>query len=135
MKEIEPLLEIYFSNRRLSSFYVTRIPLHFTKLEQREFDQAYLIGEKVSEILGLDFLPEILERIIETQPQASLKKTERLKNIRGVFCALNADKIRGRDSLLVDDVFTTRGTLNEGARILKQAKANCVYVFSLARAN
>lgn len=135
MKEIGPLLEIYFSNRRLSDFYVTPIPLHLIKLEQREFDQAYLIGEKVAKILGLDFLPEILERIVETQPQASLKKTERLKNVRGAFHALNSDKIRGRDILLVDDVFTTGATLNEGARILKQAKANRVYVFSLARAN
>jgi predicted amidophosphoribosyltransferase len=35
----------------------------------------------------------------------------------------------------VDDVFTTGATLNEGAKILKQAKAKRVYAFTLARAN
>ncbi len=135
MKEIEPLLEIYFSNRRLNEFCVTPIPLHFKKLEQREFDQAYLIGEKIAKILDLTFLPEILERVVDTQSQASLKKTDRLKNIRGAFRSLNEEKIQNRDILLVDDVFTTGATLNEGAKILKQAKAKRVYAFSLARAN
>jgi len=135
MKEIESLLEIYFSNRRLRDFYITPIPLHINKLEQREFDQAYLIGQKIAEIINLDFLPEVLERAVETQPQASLNKTDRLKNIRGAFRSLNEEKIKGRDILLVDDVFTTGATLNECARVLKRAKANRVYAFSLARAN
>jgi ComF family protein len=135
MQEIESLLEIYFSNRKLKGFYVTPIPLHLKKLKQREFDQAYLIGQKVAEILGLAFLPEVLERVVETQPQASLNKPNRLKNVRGAFRSLNEEKIQGRNILLVDDVFTTGATLNEGARMLKRAKANHVYVFSLARAN
>lgn len=135
MKEIESLLEIYFSNRRLENFYITPIPLHVKKLEEREFDQAFLIGQKIAKILDLAFLPEVLERGVETQPQASLNKTDRLKNVRGAFRSLNEEKIRGRDILLVDDVFTTGATLNEGAKTLKRAKANRVYVFSLARAN
>ncbi len=135
MKEIESLLEIYFANRKLNDFYVTPIPLHIQKLEQREFDQAYLIGRKIAEILNLSFLPEVLERIVDTQPQASLRKTDRLKNVRGAFRFLNEAEIEGRDFLLVDDVFTTGATLNEAARILKRAKANRVYAFSLARAN
>ncbi len=135
MKEIDPLLEIYFASRRLSDFYVTPIPLHIKKLEQREFDQAYLIGRKIAKILNLNFLPEILERVIETLPQASLTKANRLKNVRGAFRFLNEEKIKGRDILLVDDVFTTGATLNEAAKVLKRAKANRVYAFSLARAN
>lgn len=116
-------------------FLYNSIPLHIKKLEEREFDQAYLIGQKVAEILGLDFLPDVLERTLETRPQASLNKPDRLKNVRGVFRSLNYEKIQDRDILLVDDVFTTGAGLNEGARILKRAKANRVYAFSLARAN
>ena len=76
-----------------------------------------------------------MERVVETQPQASLNKPDRLKNVRGAFRSLNEEKIQGRDILLIDDVFTTGATLNEGAKILKRAKANRVYAFSLARAN
>jgi predicted amidophosphoribosyltransferase len=119
----------------LKGFYVTPIPLHLKKLEQREFDQTYLIGQKVAEILYLAFLPEVLEGVVETKPQASLNKPNRLKNVRGTFRSLSEEKIQGRNILLVADVFTAGAILNEEARILKLAKANHVYAFSLVRAN
>ncbi len=47
---------------------------------------------------------------------------------------VDTEAVFDRNILLVDDVFTTGSTVNEVARVLKQAKAGSVQVFTLARA-
>ncbi len=42
-------------------------------------------------------------------------------------------KIKGKEILLIDDVFTTGSTVNECSRILRQAGAKKIYVATIAR--
>jgi predicted amidophosphoribosyltransferase len=44
------------------------------------------------------------------------------------------DWVKGKNILIVDDVFTTGATVNEAAKMLKKAHAGQVHVFTLARA-
>lgn len=134
MKEIAPLLQAYFSEQKATGVVVAPIPLHVRRMKEREFDQAYLIARQVAEITGLPLAVDMLTREKETEVQASKSKRERLKNVRGAFRVNRPEEWKGKDILLVDDVFTTGATVNEAARVLKKAKVGRVCVFTLARA-
>jgi competence protein ComFC len=76
----------------------------------------------------------VLKRRIDTKPQVNLGKSERIKNVKGAFMVKEKRRIEGEKVLLVDDVYTTGSTVNECARVLREAKASDVAVLTLARA-
>lgn len=111
------------------------VPLHVKRLRQRGFNQALLLlrewaGEEKEE--KIDFTTLVRHRW--TEPQTNLKHHERRKNIKGAFAVKRPDKVHGKNILLCDDVFTTGATVNECARVLKEAGAREVSVLTLARA-
>jgi predicted amidophosphoribosyltransferase len=85
-----------------------------------------------TERLALD--ASLLERGRETQSQTGLSAEQRRANVRGAFRVVQPTTIRGRDILLVDDVFTTGTTVRECARVLRRAGAARVLVATVARA-
>lgn len=115
---------------------VIPIPLHKRRLRTRGFNQS----EKIVAALKLldtneSFLyaDDILVKIKETAPQASLKnKQERSQNIRGCFTVRNAEKIKNKVVIVVDDITTTGATLNEALGALKNAGASAVYGIAIA---
>ncbi len=135
MREIAPLLQAYFPMRDEigPEFYVSPVPLHFRKMKERTFDQSFLIAREVARQLNLPLANGLLRRVKDTESQAGKTKTDRAKNIKGAFEVDRADRVAGKDILLIDDVLTTGATVNEAARVLKRAKARRVYVFTLAR--
>ena len=136
INEIEPFLRDYFGTCReeYQGYSVASVPLHVKKLKERGFDQSFVLAHKIAEILDLPLLVRPLKRIRETFPQARKNRAERFQNVRGAFEVVDTEAVFDRNILLVDDVFTTGSTVNEVARVLKQAKAGRVQVFTLARA-
>lgn len=58
----------------------------------------------------------------------------RIRNIKDAFCVgSNAYKVIGKNVALFDDVFTTGSTVNECAKVLKEAGARDVGVFTLTK--
>ena len=57
----------------------------------------------------------------------------REENVKNVYKIQNMDKIINKKILIVDDIFTTGATLNECSKILKQAGAKKVDVFTIAK--
>ena len=57
----------------------------------------------------------------------------REENVKNVYKIQNMDKIINKKILLVDDIFTTGATLNECSKLLKQAGARKVDVFTIAK--
>ena len=109
------------------------VPLHKKRLRLRGFNQSLLLARAVSKGLsvGLDYLS--LRRTRETAPQIELNTDERQKNVAGAFEVINPPAFKGKNILLVDDVFTTGATVRECAKVLKKAGAS-VRVLTLARA-
>ncbi len=136
INEIEPFLGDYFETcqEEYQGYSVASVPLHVKKLKERGFDQSFVLVHKIAEILDLPLLVRLLKRIRETLPQARKNRAERFQNVRGAFEVVDTEAVFDRNILLVDDVFTTGSTVNEVARVLKQAKAGSVQVFTLARA-
>ena len=75
----------------------------------------------------------ILIRKKETLPQVDLEGKEREENIKGAFICLNQGVVQGRKIFLVDDIYTTGATMEEAARVLKEAGAKEIWGMVVAR--
>jgi ComF family protein len=108
------------------------VPLHPKRLRWRGFNQSHLLARQVGRAYGIPVDPFVLSRHKETPPQTQLKEDERRRNVRGAFSITGSAK--GKNVLLVDDVYTSGATVNECSRVLKKGGAKGVYVLTLARA-
>jgi ComF family protein len=114
---------------------IVPVPLYSRKRRQRGFNQAELIARaalKLQPSWRFELKP-VLSRTRETQSQIGLSRHDRRENLRGAFAVTMPEEIRGREVLLVDDVFTTGTTASECALVLRRAGAAKVYVATVAR--
>ncbi len=109
--------------------YIVPIPLHRKRLAERGFNQAEIIAKILARHLDKP-MSQALDRVRQTLQQAKLSREARLKNLVDAFKI--KEKISG-NILLVDDVFTTGSTMQEAAKVLREAGVNKVVGFSLAR--
>ncbi len=112
------------------------VPLHWTRLWYRGFNQSLIIARSIARQTGQQLHPNVLVRRRRTQSLGGLGRAARAREVRGVF-ALNTRRdlpdLRGRDVLLVDDVYTTGATANACARLLKRKGARSVHILCWAR--
>jgi len=109
------------------------VPLHKKRLRQRGFNQALLLAHGVSGRFMVPLNYDNLVRSRFTRPQVELSGRERAENVRGAFDLVRPEQISEKRILLIDDVFTTGATMNECAKVLKEAGARSVTVLTLAR--
>ncbi len=105
--------------------FVTCVPMRREDMRRRGFNQSELLARELSRATGVPYA-EALEKHKKNDPQHSLKRSEREKNVRGVFRLRDAESVKGKKILLVDDIITTGNTLGECARILKRGGCQSV---------
>ncbi len=105
--------------------YLVPVPLYWWKRLKRGYNQARLLADVISGECHIPML-DALRRIKNTRSQTRLDAESRRRNVRNAF-ALKDERINNKNILLVDDVLTTGATINECARVLKQAGAKNVY--------
>ncbi len=108
------------------------IPLHRARERIRGFNQSFLIAKMLGEKIGIEVVPDALQKIRKTMPQISLSREERLENLRDTFAVRNPLSVVGKTVVLVDDVKTTGATLEEAGRVLKQAGAKQIWAITVA---
>jgi ComF family protein len=123
------------SHFRANQMLVVPVPLHRGKRRQRGFNQTELIAQAALkyQLSGRFEFKPVLDRTRETKSQIGLSRHQRRENLRGAFAVNKPEEVRGREILLVDDVFTTGTTVSECARVLHRAGATKVYVATVAR--
>ena len=109
------------------------VPLHRVKHRERTFNQSTILAAHLSKRFKIRVLRNNLLRTRMGEPQMMLPKDKRYKKIKGSFKIKNPALIKGRVVLLIDDVFTTGATANECSKVIKEAGADPVEVFTLAR--
>lgn len=100
------------------------IPLHKSRMREREYNQAALLARAVGHELRIPVREELLFRSRNTRSQTHLSLHDRRENVRSCFSAVS-----GRmpsSILLVDDVFTTGATLTEATQALKKEGAQSI---------
>lgn len=123
-----------YQNQKKTDFMLVPVPLAKRRLKWRGFNQAEELAKNLSINWGLPLLSDCLIKIKKTPAQTDLSEKERKDNMRGAFSVKNAEKIRSKKILLIDDVYTTGATMEEASRALKKAGAAEVWGVVAARA-
>lgn len=109
------------------------VPLHWTRLWSRGFNQAALLAVRLARQSGTRLAVDALVRVRRTALSRGLGRRGRATNVRGAFRVAHRDQVRGRNIVLVDDVITTGATVAACARMLMRAGAARVDVLTWAR--
>lgn len=108
------------------------VPLHPSRLRERGYNQALLLARGLSAASGIPVL-DILERRRRTRTQWKLGRAARRANLAGALAVREPEAAAGLRLLLIDDVATTGASLEECARVLKEAGATWTAGLVLAR--
>ncbi len=136
-------LERVFSALMIENFHnvpgsfdlVVPVPMHISKLRQREYNQSAVLAYNLARSAGVKCDLLALKKTRDTRPQFEFRnEDERRRNVRGAFSAASPDRFKNRSVLLIDDVFTTGSTCDECARVILKSGASRVSVFTLSRA-
>lgn len=110
---------------------IVPVPLHSSRLREREFNQTALISRHLARHSGIPLLLDVLKKCRETPPQTDVTGKQRLGNVKNAFTV--SKDVQGLRIIIVDDVITTGATVNECAKVLTRAGAENVTVLALAR--
>ncbi|MFO1113309.1 MAG: ComF family protein [Rhodospirillales bacterium] len=111
------------------------VPLHWTRLFARKYNQAALLAQAVGRLAGRPVAVDLLQRTKRTRKLGTSGPRERAETVRAAFQVAERRRreLAGRRVLLIDDVFTTGSTAATCARTLIRAGAAAVDVLTLAR--
>ena len=109
---------------------VSFVPATLAAYRHRGYDHAQLLAQHIACLVGLPVIP-LLARPT-TSDQRALGRSQRVANLQGRFCALDAVQAPQR-LLLVDDVFTTGATLCAATDALLSCGVKTVGCLTFAR--
>ena len=110
------------------------IPLARKRERQRGYNQSHELAKGISEMTGLPIYNKVVSRTAFEGSQTSLGRWERNENVENVFELTNADAIRDKHLLIVDDVVTTGATIIACSKELCKAGGVRISVLSLGLA-
>lgn len=132
---VEPLA--YFLYTKLAEIgwkidIVTSIPLHKNRVKARGYNQAKELALQMSKFADLPY-KDLAVRGVDNPSQTSLTFSARKDNVKDIF-SLNKEDAKGKNILIIDDIYTTGATVDEMAKLLRN-RANKIYVLTLAHSH
>jgi ComF family protein len=112
--------------------FIIPVPLHRRKQKQRGYNQSEAFALGIGDKWKVPVHTDLLLRKTFTQTHTRKSRWERWRNVQEVFVAGNPEQIKGKNILLVDDVVTTGATLEACARVLMDAGAERVDIYTIA---
>jgi ComF family protein len=134
-KLAEEIITHYHSEKTPDGIFV--IPLHYTRLGQRGYNQSLLLAQRVARLTEIPLITNGLRKLHATAAQSSLNSAaERAHNLRNSFsmnCEVETKQLES--VIIIDDVVTTQATLKEAAKTLRRSGVKTITCFCIARAN
>ena len=90
---------------------IVPVPLHPKKRRKRGYNQLTKFGETLSEILQIEYQPDVLKRKRSLKTQAFKHRFERFSDAKIKFELENTLLFKNKHVLLIDDILTTGATL------------------------
>jgi ComF family protein len=113
---------------------IVPVPLHKSRKCWRGFNQAEEIAKKISKEIKIPIVSENLFRVKKTFPQVEMNDHQkRLENITGAFNIKNLKVFQDKKIILVDDVYTSGATMEECAKVLRNAGAKEIWGIVVAK--
>ncbi|MFA7484894.1 MAG: phosphoribosyltransferase family protein [Phycisphaerae bacterium] len=107
------------------------VPLHWLRRLSRGYNQSFLMAKAIRP-KGIKISADLV-RIRYTEQQAGCNTfSQRAKNVKGAFAVRKGHRFTGKTVCLVDDIKTSGATLNECAKVLKDAGASKVFAAVIA---
>lgn len=102
---------------------VIPVPLHKRKRRKRGYNQVEGFGKELAKALGVPYRDDILLKISQTKSQVFKKRLTRIQS-EEIFAIRNAEALKSKHILLVDDIVTTGATLEScAAHLLNETNA------------
>ncbi len=113
---------------------IVPVPLYRTRLWQRRFNQAALLGAGISKMSGVAMAAQVLKRVRATRSQVGLSNMDRRRTVRGAFVVAGETEaaLAGARVVLIDDVITTGATAGACVTALLDGGAARVDVLAFA---
>lgn len=105
-------------------------PMHPKRRRERGFNQSSDLAEHLSLAMDIPWSTRTVRRHARNRAQRGLDRASRLANLRDAFSVLEQPPAR---IALIDDVVTTGATVRSLASALKEAGAEDIQVWALAR--
>lgn len=110
---------------------IVPIPLHKKRRRQRGYNQAEIIAREIGRQMDIPVYVDLLLRDVDTKPQKELNDRERKNNLKKAF-KITQNNVQLSHILLVDDIYTTGSTMEEAAKVLREAGILEIYFVSVS---
>lgn len=130
--------EIFVKNKLACEFIqnydiIIPVPMYKSKKSLRGYNQCELMARDLADKFNLMLETDILLKNKSTKMQSSLGKVERTKNVQGAYKINYSDKIKGKNVVLLDDIYTTGATIKECKKMLKLSQCNNIGTIIIAK--
>lgn len=113
---------------------VIPVPLHPKKERKRGYNQSEMFAIGLSESMKIPVDTKTLIKTTATETQTKKSRFSRWENVKEVFSLQNAEHLKNKHILLVDDVITTGATIESCVAKLQQVDGVKVSIASMAYA-
>lgn len=113
---------------------VIPVPLHPGKQRKRGYNQSEQFAIGIARSMKIEMDAASLIRTVNTETQTRKSRFARWENVKEIFRVTDAEKLKNRHLLLVDDVITTGATLESAAHTLLEVEGVKVSVACIAYA-
>lgn len=126
--EIADMLRPLYANLLFKIDYLVPVPLSKERTNYRGYNQSEILAKAISWKYK-----KVLLRTRDTKSQVSSNRKERRANLKNAFLVDMKFKVPGKNIVLIDDVYTTGSTLEECAKVLKEAGASKIFAIVWAK--
>ncbi|MEI6696341.1 MAG: phosphoribosyltransferase family protein [Bacteroidota bacterium] len=111
------------------------VPLHPKKEKKRGYNQSEVFAMGLSAAMNAPVDTKTLLRCFASETQTRKTRFKRWENVKEIFSLQNADQLKNKHILLVDDVITTGATIEACANLLNTIEGVSINIASIAVAS